>query len=246
MLFRICVAAVAVTIMSATVGVAVLARRDQSPNQDPKGTRRPLPTVASVALLRANSPEDLAVAEFFDRYGSEPIKAGSNTRRGKGMPVPPQSGTVAPDYRGFLASFVCDFDAVVIGSATYERVLINRRETFLFTEYSLAVKDWISPETGPEALKMAVPGAELRLEGRVTRVEGAPQPAVGEALLFFLRRIPGTRALVQAYAPLSPETSFADVVHDKSVPTLLAERSVPFAELVHDLKTAARSCKGGR
>lgn len=210
--------------------------------QASKKTR--VPRVPAVASLRAQAPEDVAAAAFFDAYGSEPIQKGMDVQRGRGLSVPPAIGADAPDYLTFIRDFSCSFDAIVIGDGLLERVLLNRRETFLLSKYTIAVSRWISPTDGRSIVKVTIPGGEVEIGGKLTRATSSVHPVPNESYMFLLRRIPGTPNFSQVYRPINEQTNWAGAIRDRHLPAALTQASIGFEQVVNDIAAAASACEG--
>ena len=209
----------------------------------------PIPKVPTIAALRAQAPDDTAAARFFDVYGSEPLQPGAEVWRSDGLPAAPRAdGVPGPPYADFMRDLVCSSAAVVIGESSLERVLLNRRETFLFSKYNVSVTRWIHPErgAGPPQIHMSVPGGEVEVGGVLTTARESVHPLPGQSYLFFLERIPAVPAYAQLRRPISRDTNWSAVVRDKHLPDVLAQRAVSFEQLVEDLATAGLACVRGK
>ena len=97
----------------------------------------------------------------------------------------------------FLQRQVCNAEAIVIGTLQSASPQLTANETFLFTEYTLAVEEVIknnvaAPIQQGGTISIVRDGGVGQLNGRVIRamVRGFDLFSVGERVLLFLRFIP--------------------------------------------------------
>jgi hypothetical protein len=100
---------------------------------------------------------------------------------------------------------VCSSEAVLLGHPNGERVLLNRDETFLFTDYVIAVEKWIRParrlESILESITLSAIGGEVELPGRTLRAIAVPRLMPRHPYILFMRRLEGTNGFAYQSAP---------------------------------------------
>ena len=227
--------------------VTMAAMRTQQQSERASGPPPFARAVGYMADLRARTPEERAKATFFERVDRERLKPGHSISIGGIMrPVPPP-GLAAPTYEAFLREVVCRGDALIVGTAAPKDVLLNVNESFLFTEYEIAVRRWLSPgREGAPTVVLSMEGGRAIVGGRLTETTiGTPIVPETEYLLV-LRRIPGAQGFALARIPASslepPRISMAQF----RLPNELLGDAVTFDKLVDDLAnlTPAR-CNSG-
>jgi hypothetical protein len=162
----------------------------------------PVPTVASEDALRARTPEDRALAVHFDMPFLPNILSTGNVGAVVDSPrvAPGLPGAPPPDP---WTDAVCGADAVMIGHAVSERVLLNRAETFLITVSNVSVDRWLRPKTGPETLTMATEGGKVKVGERLlTATINGETPNYRGPWLLTLKRLPGDSAFVSFGPPV--------------------------------------------
>jgi hypothetical protein len=111
----------------------------------------------------------------------------------------------------FLSDSICAADAVVVAVVKSKSSQLTENETFLFTDYELAVDEVLknthatSLQSGSE-ITITRPGGFVHLDNRKVRaVDTSYQPLeTGKQYVFFLRFIPNSGA----YAALNSRSSF--------------------------------------
>lgn len=96
---------------------------------------------------------------------------------------------------------VCNADAILLGSFKSKSSQLNADQSFIFTDYEMAVEEVIKDTPAAPALSGGVvtvtrEGGEVRLNGKVIRARsGDFKPAqVGKRYLLFLRFLPETNS----------------------------------------------------
>ena len=178
--------AMAATLLTVVGSQALVTLAVQSPTS-------PL-QVKHVSDLRARTPEDAAKARHFDREGFSFLDARHVTLviDPPTPPVPPPPGFPVqeqpPDAE--LVRRTCDSDGVALGFALSRRVLLNKSETFLITDYQVAVQHWIRPLSGPRTISVTLLGGDVEVGGeRMSATAGRPHDLSMLSVLF-LKRIP--------------------------------------------------------
>jgi hypothetical protein len=165
------------------------------------------------------------------------------------LPAPPPPGEpiVRPSIQEYLRHHACGMDAIVIGVASPERVLLNTSESALFTKYTLSVEEWIHPARGEPSLKLAYMGgsAELR-NGTFLSFEVSPDRRPIGRRLFFLSLMASTSVRAGANfeiadGQLSPFLGFGPwgVRPDELLPGRLPLDASTF---LGTLRTALKGC----
>lgn len=101
---------------------------------------------------------------------------------------------------------VCNADAILVGSFKSKSSQLNADQSFIFTDYEMAVEEVVknnpaTPAQSGGVVTVTREGGEVRLNGRVIRARsGDFKPAqVGKRYLLFLRFLPDTNSYL-AYA----------------------------------------------
>jgi hypothetical protein len=186
-----------------SAGLTQQAREKPSEQLLPKN----LQLVQSESELRAKSLSDRAKAKFFDFKGPKLLTWGSGnmyiSSHDDALELPsPHAETERPPSDP-LAPIVCASDSIVIGRATTQRALLNTSESFLFTDFRVAVLTRLKPTTGPEAVSVAAQGGAVRLGKRTIRAIKGSLPRLENSSLLFLMTIPGTDGYVLLGEPLA-------------------------------------------
>lgn len=227
----------------------VTAAAMQKPPQSEKAAQPPdsAPRVGYIADLRARTPEERTKAKFFDRESGERLTPGRSVSIGGVLHPAPPPGAPAPTYETFLRQVLCRGDALVVGTATPQKVLLNCTETFLFTEYDVTVTRWLYPtRDGAPTIRLSVEGGRAVVGGRLTEATIGTPPVPGNEYLFMLRRIPDTQGFTIARKPVSSKESLQAGLSRFSLPAEVAADAVTFASLVDDLaKIPVSECQGG-
>ena len=75
-----------------------------------------------------------------------------------------------PSYATYLQSRCAPKGVtVVVGRATSSRTLMNKSETFLFTDYTFSVDNWICPASGSATIMVSMLGGVVTVLGRELR-----------------------------------------------------------------------------
>jgi len=228
---------------------AVLAAQSgESRPADSAATR--LPFVDQVAYweqLRPRSAEDKANAEYFDYAGGFRFRRGVWISRGPGTPPPPPlPGTPRPLYDEFVSRLACRSSQIIVGTAKPRRVRLNRRETFLYTEYQLQTQKRIYPSTGRPSIALLTSGGSVDVGGVLTEAVEGPFLEAGTPHLYILRAVPRSGAFVLAGPAIKPGERWPDAFQHTYLPDELASKTVTFDRFVEDLRRAAVGCEGGR
>jgi hypothetical protein len=161
-------------------------------------SRRPVVTVANEDALRARTPEDLAVAAILDKSYLFPslLSTGFAGFIVEETEIPPSLPGHPPPPDPWTDR-VCRADAVIIGHATSERVLLTHSETFLITVSEVSVDRWLIPKTGAKTLTMATEGGKVKVGERdLTATINGEIRDFRRPWLLTLRKLPGATALV--------------------------------------------------
>jgi hypothetical protein len=199
----------------------------------------PVQSVKSKSDLRARTGDEKARAQFFDRYGADPLEPGDTAVIFPGPPVPPiPPGVPLPTLDQLLEDLACSAQVVVLGRAEQRAVHLNQRETYLFTDYEVEVEWWLRPGQGAAPLKVSVSGGRATIAGMLT-IAGAEDPLQPtKRYIFFLQQIPGSGSLTPVRPPLADGDQWATAV--------LANASVQLDSLASDLARVGRRCAPGR
>jgi hypothetical protein len=200
-------------------------------------------SVKSKSDLRARTDDEKARAEFFDRYGGEPLEPGDAWVRGPGTPLPPfPPGARLPTYEQFLESLACPTPLVALGRAEQRAVHLNRRETYLFTDYDVAVERWLRPEQAAPSLKLSVSGGRVRIGRKLTSAEDGRPLDPTKRYILFLQPIPGSGFLTLVRTPLAEGDRWATAVRAFSLTQEVANESIRLDSLADDIIRVGRSC----
>jgi hypothetical protein len=95
-------------------------------------------TQSDVVVQRPTTPAQIAEAHLFENYsgGQRLQDAGRVVMTVPAMPRLPEGTST----EGYLESQVCHSDAVFVGIVVAQRIFANTSETFLFTEYDIALQ----------------------------------------------------------------------------------------------------------
>ena len=236
-----------VIVFAVVIGAPMITGKTfQSPDQSKNGKR--IERVASMSELRAKTDEDLAAAVFYDVYGQGALRPGADRRLSPGERLSqPPPGAPLPTFEEFLSGLVCSTDAIVIGKATATGVVLNRRQTFLFTKYDITVSKWVHPrERGAPHVKISAPGGEAMVGAQLTRAQASAQPDGDRDYLFLLEHIPGAGRLSLLRRPITEDTSWYDLVTDRILPARVPDRVGDLNSLAERFGAASRTCKGRR
>lgn len=239
----------AIAVAAATAFLALSVYSDQLSGQS-RGTAsaaEPLYTVASMAQLRPVSIDERVRAEFHDHPGI-PISETANKVLLPGpetVPPPPRTTESLP-AKGppirevLLQRTVCTADSVVLGVAKSRRVLLNRRETDFFTDYTVDVNDFFKPNRGPGPIVVSQRGAEVRVGGDIFSRPSLSPLSLGLPQLLFLRQIPKTQSFNAYLRPIPISDGMPDLA---SVgPVRNARGPERLLDVVNELRQMARNC----
>ena len=198
----------------------------------------PVQKVRYLSDLRPKAPDQELRAELLDCKACERITGPVRTHLdvGEGPPPAPNlsaDGTVvyAPQRTRdeLLRQSVCSSDIVVIGRPVSKNAMLNKSETFLFTDIVVLVDNWIRPTLGERSVLVAVFGGSVEVAGEELTTFVRPIPRLGQSEAFFLKQIPKQRAYQ---------------LNGQPIPTSREEMATPGAEPVAmlDLQQAAKSC----
>jgi hypothetical protein len=121
-----------------------------------------------------------------------------------------------------LRSRVCSSDAVVLGRTEARKALLTVSESWLFTDYTFAVADWLHPsnEKPQPSITVSVSGGEVRVGDVTLRVvEGRPTPvlAVPASYVLFLKTIKNADAFqLMSGAPIKLTASMDQIRTDST------------------------------
>ena len=203
-----------------------------------------VPRVKSMADLAPKTAEERAQARFFSAYGHDKLVPGAATEQivdrfaAHPYPIP------AVTYSEFVTEVACSAKVILVGVAKPTRVLLNSRGSFLFTQYTVAVEQWIAPAGhGPGSITVLTPGGQVSINGQLTVAQAGIDITPDLRHMFFLDRIGGTSGLA-AWRNVVP----ADSEWDRRLPYLLLppelkRREVTFDRFADDLAGVARRCR---
>jgi hypothetical protein len=209
-------------------------------DQSPFGTR-PIKRVKSDAEIRAKTPDDLARAAYFDFAAGQKlmdvegiILAGPETP--PPSPLPPDlTPTRPPDP---FREGICAADAVIVGEATKDRVLLNKSETFLISVHEVSVSEWIRSGGNKWEVSVSVAGGVVQVGEKTLHARSGTFPDLFRLAILKLKMIPrgGGYALTGEPVALPPTAA-----------TPNKEGSSEREALLTKYREAAASCKeGGR
>jgi hypothetical protein len=171
-----------------------------SSTTDPKKVKSP-------EELRAKTPSQQGRAIFFDQPGASVWQLSPGDRMiiigeppdpsAPDVPWPgagPSSPRPPVDPR---RARICNSDAVVVGLVISSEVLLNKSETFLFTDINIQVKHWVRPASGYGTILVSVIGGAVELAGRVIRTEAVAVPPLNQPRVWYLHRFPRRDGIAQ-------------------------------------------------
>jgi hypothetical protein len=133
------------------ITLAGLASLLSHPSAQGGGVAKVFVEVASLDDLRAKSDAEKARAAAFDSHGgpntSKLMDSTGFNGEGGGFQI---MLPFALPYQPFIRSEICGSEMVVVGQAISSRVLFNKSETFLFTDFTFRIDQSIRPVTIPD------------------------------------------------------------------------------------------------
>ena len=103
------------------------------------------------------------------------------------------------------ADFVCSRTAILTGRAISKRVLMNQKETWLFTDVDVEANEWIrqAPLTVPlhpsdTRVVVSYASGMVKVAGRLLSTSTEHPPPLGVPWLFMLDDLPGTSSFTAA------------------------------------------------
>jgi hypothetical protein len=148
--------------------------------------------VKDASELRPKEADDRKLADFFDREGPSVLENKLIViPNDEDVPVAPTDPDSPPQEQDRLRAIVCDSDAIIVGQAVDTRTLLNRSETFLFTDFTVAVTNWIKPRGGPGTVNVAMLGGAVEVGNTLLKSTALPILELQKSALLFLKRIPG-------------------------------------------------------
>jgi hypothetical protein len=231
-------------------GFVWLAASSNSFAEQPPSTKDSVdksPSVRSKSELKAKTPDEHSRAKFFDRYGSEPLEPGDSSVALPGSPLPRfPPGVPLPTYEQFVQRVTCASPVIVVGRAQQRGVLLNEKETYLFTDYDVSVERWLRPEHGAQALRMSVSGGRVKIGGKPT-VAGAKEPLeASRQYILFLQHIPGSGSLTPVRPPVTEGIRWVQVFPDVQLLPELAGSSVRLEIFADDIARLSNGCDPGK
>jgi hypothetical protein len=195
---------------------------------------RPIKQVKSEAEIRAKTPEDVARAAYFDlppelTFGKKLMEVGNLIMAGPETPPsmpPPPPELMLDQPSDLFRKSICEVDAVIIGQATRDRVLLNRSETFLVTVHDVSVYEWIRSGGNTWGASVAVAGGSVRVGEKAISSRSGAFPDLFRPAILELRTIPGAAGYALSGEPVA-------------VPPLTADRQA----LLTKYRDAAASCQ---
>jgi hypothetical protein len=227
--------------------------------------------VSNFSELRARDADEQIRAALFDWEGGRPLRERPNIIEGPGMPMfiprgpdgtDPPAKPPAPHRQSVLQDVICSADAVVTGQVTSKRVLLNKSETALFTDFTFVVDQWFRPARLSPALVVSEFGGKVNVEGQVFTTNfprdisslvidlDAEAPnrhrdmnlPTRQPHLLLLKRIPNTRSFQSRAYPIPIVNDRVDLV---SLGPLRDPRgSEPFSEVAAEIAGIAARCAG--
>jgi hypothetical protein len=162
-------------------------------------------------------------------------------------PPPPGEEIVRPDYRAFLETVACRYDAIVVGGAALRRVMLNASESALFSEYALSVENWVRPAAGDRVISVSRAGGTARLaDGSTLGSEFNSSREPDGRRLFMLTRIEGTSGFQIARSfPIDSgrvQPYFAEIEFGYLPEELVTNTPLDAARFLADLARAGARC----
>jgi len=160
--------------------------------------------VRTAAELRARTPVEVARAKFFDADGTPLAQAGNTVMLSIGEPTAIflRPGSKETEGEILLRGSVCANAAMFVGSAMSYRLLLNRQETQLFTNWTVQVDAWIFPQRREVESVVAHRGGYVKVNGAPWISESHFDIHAGGRYVFFLMDIPSGDAFALGDQPL--------------------------------------------
>ena len=208
--------------------------------QSTSGKDAPLQTAGTLNELKAVTPAEKARAERFNFTHLPPIIESKSMHMNSGLavlPDPPPDGRPDPDAEE--RRLVCRSAGIAYGNVKRSRVLLNKDETFLFTDYVVQVAQWVKPERGPTEILVSQNGGSVRVGTTVLRATTDHGMTRDKSLLFFLVAIPKGDAYQAIGTPRV-------VFNGKLVAGVPGNQGLHDAQKTTDkLRLLDKQCKGG-
>jgi len=210
--------------------------------------------VTHVSELRARTSAERARAEFFDMLFSpfsvlEHEHVGIFPERGLTITLPPQPppppGEPAPPPSppetdaDRISALACRSEIIIVGHPESQRALLNKSETFLFTDFEVAVERWIRPAgTVARTVSVSLAGGQVEVAGRLLTATYDPLPKLRQPYVFSLRKLPDSAGNVATEVPFKIEPASLDVVGP------ILSKPIRLDGFLQELERAVQRCAG--
>jgi len=197
-----------------------------------------LQKVRQLSDLRARTLDERARSELFD-YPAGQLITGPVSRmivlpnnpeappvsfHGEALPTPRTS-----TRQETLQRSVCSSEVVIIGTPLSTKAMLNKSETFLFSDIVMNVANWIRPGSGEQSILVTVFGGQVDLAGEKLSTLVRPLPRIGQLEAFFLVKIPKQSGFRLQGEPIQIGSGGPATLTD-------------VAPILNDLREAAKSC----
>jgi hypothetical protein len=149
-------------------------------------------------------------------------------------------GSPPPPVDAALREAVCESQAIALGMATSSKVLLNKGETFLFTDWRFAVEKWIRPASGPSELTVSHMGGRVRVGSELFEATRGPVLVANRRYIVFAGEVPGKNGYFLADEPIAV---LGDRVVAMPLPTTLRDTRL-LSAVVDELVRLSNLCKG--
>ena len=153
-------------------------------------------------------------------------------------PPPPRVSTTPPDPLERWRKKVCISPAVILGQPISTKTFLNEQETFLYTNYEIAIERWIRPTSNSALIVASKLGGAVRVNGKLLSYSTGFAIETGKLYILFLRQIPNTKFFEIG------EALTREIGNKNSIPSA-SDASQPVDDsFIKQLVTLAEQCKG--
>jgi len=203
--------------------------------------------VQSLSQLRADTTEARVRAEYFDLPGDPLGQRGTANVLIFDPPVP--AAVLYGDLFGLpktsaaqlFSEAVCQANAIIVGRATASRAYLNLHDTYLFTDFTFTVGEWIRPANTPHrTIVFSRLGGAARV-GDIDYSSGAPFAIpINVSMIVFGTEIKNASSYHAIPAPITIRGAEVDFSADSPGRTLGIGST---EEFLKELRNAAKACK---
>jgi hypothetical protein len=197
--------------------------------------------------LDPRTPEEQERAKYFDRFGSEVLRPGTETTLifgeapVKPPPLPGDKRTAVERYEAEMRDKACR-GVFLVARPIATRVVLNSKRTFLFTDVALEVDRWIHPTSGPATAVLSRPGGTVIVGQAVLTVTAAAPLKLNGQHVMHLLEIPKAGSYRTIGSSIEVIKGKVLLGRDWPGPPGSPE-AVSLDRVIADLQSAAARCK---